>query len=181
MPVSHESVVYDVDDFKVYAMTADTGASPTYSAAVDVPGINSVSMDPNVVSAEVKGDGRVIARRGRVDRMTCSAQYAKVDIDVLPVILGGWTVDQTDATFRISATTNNLPYFKAAFKITNLDVGVGDLHVTLFKCQITGGTLIGVSADNFGQPSFDFEAIAPDSHGVMVEVSLKADATALPA
>ena len=58
-----------------------------------------------------------------------------------------------------------------------------------YKCQITGGTLVGGSSDNFGQPSFDAEAIGIDGHltdgasgfddNVLVDTELLAALTAL--
>ena len=53
--------------------------------------------------------------------------------------------------------TNSLPYFKAMFQI--LQGEVADVHITAWKSQVTGGTLIDQSTDSFGQPSIDFESI----------------------
>lgn len=180
MPLTHETVVYDVHDFKVYALTSDTGASPVYGAAVDVPGIAEASMDPNFLTAELKGDARIIAKKGRVDKMTVSATYGKVSLDVLAAILGGTIQDtaSTNSRWRLLGD-NSLPYFKAAFKIEDVELGLGDLHVTLYKCQLTGGTLISGQTDEFGQPTLELEAIPLDSNDVMVDVDFYDVATAL--
>lgn len=160
---AHETVVFDVHDAKVYALLTDqAGASPTFGAAVDVPGIAEVSLDPNLVSAELKGDGRVIAKKGRIDRYNFSGTYGKLDFDVLQVLIAV-SITEVAGSGRTNARSKSpapLPLFKLEFKIEDLDEGIGDLHVTLWKCQITGGTLLGTSSDNFGQPSFDAEAIA---------------------
>lgn len=164
---THESVVYDVEDFKVFPLTADTGGAPTYGAAVDVPGIASVSMDPNLVTAELKGDARIIAKKGRIDRFNFSATYGKIALDVLEVIIGGAAADGTgNASWAISGS-NSLPYFKAEFRI--LDTDIGDIHVVAYKCQATGGTLLDQSSDNFGQPKVDFEAIPTESDDSLVK------------
>lgn len=182
MAVAHETVVYDVHDFKVYPLTADSGASATYGAAVDVFGIAEASMDPNFITAELKGDARVIAKKGRVDKMTLSATYGKISLDVLEVILGGTTTDNasTSATWSLEGD-NSLPYFKAAFKIEDVDTGLGDLHVVLYKCQLTGGTLISGQTDQFGQPTMEIEAIPLTSTDELVDVTLYAATTPLPA
>lgn len=195
---AHETVVFDVHDCKAYALLTDVaGASPTYGAAVDVPGIAEVGLDPNLVTAELKGDARVIAKKGRVDRYNFSGTYGKLDFDVLQVILAT-TTTEVAAQNRTNARSKSpapLPYFKLAFKIEDLDEGIGDLHVTLWKCQLTGGTLLGSSSDNFGQPSFDAEAIALNGTlpapgtstlvggdvAVMADWDLYEDVTALPA
>lgn len=162
MPLAHESVVYDVHDAKVYAMLSDVvGAAPTYSSAVDVPGITELSVDPNIVSAELKGDGKVIAKKGRTDRMNGSATYGKLSLNAIQTVMGGTVGDtaSTQAGFRLSGPAP-LPYFKLEAKIEDLDLGFGDLHIVVYKCQLTGGTLVSTSSDNFNQPSFDFEGLS---------------------
>lgn len=164
MPLSHATVVYDVNDAKVYPMLSDTaGASPTYGSGVDVPGITEVSAEPNLVTAELKGDATVIAKKGRTDRINVHATYGKLSMDALTVIMGGAKGDtaSTQAGYRISAPAA-LPYFKLEFQVLDLDIGVGSLRVVLYKCQLTGGTLINTSSDNFNQPAFDAEALAID-------------------
>lgn len=236
MTVSHETVMFDVHDCQVAALLSDSaGAIPTFGPWVDVPGISEVGLDPNFVTAELKGDARVIAKKGRIDRLNFSGTYSKLDLDVLAVLIGSTVSDITAVpAANVSVTTSNgsaivtgtgftpilagrtitgtgipsdttviavngagtamtlseeatasatvtatvaamgerarnriqapssLPYFKIGFKIEDLDTGLGDLHVICYKAQITGGTLIGGSSDNFGQPSFDAECIGVD-------------------
>lgn len=241
MSLSHQTVMFDVHDAAVAPLLTDPkDRLPTYGPLVDVPGISEVGLDPNFVTAELKGDARVIAKKGRIDRMNFSGTYAKLDLDVQAVIFGTQvadlaavasstltTVTVTDGsniiektassftqamvgrtatatglapdsivtyvnadgseatlsapalatgtpTVTIGATAENvrsrimspasLPYFKLAFKISDVDEGLGDLHIVCFKCQVTGGTQVGSSSDNFGQPSFDAEAIALTGH-----------------
>jgi hypothetical protein len=182
MPVPHETVTFDVHDFKVYPLLTDTGASPTYGPAVDVPGIAEVSLEPNFITAELKGDAKVIAKKGRIDKFNISATYGKVSLDVLEAILGGAVTDNasTDSTWELLGT-NSLPYFKAAFKIDDLDSGLGTLAVTLYKCQLTGGTLISGQTDEFGQPEMEIEGIPLASNDVLINVVAYAATTALPA
>lgn len=195
MPVSRQTVVFDVNDAKVYPLLTDiVGAAPTYGPGFDVPGITEVKVDPNLVTAELKGDARVIAKRGRTDRYNFSGTYSKLDFNVLTAIQGGAITDVTTparVTMR-SASPARLPYFKLSFAIEDTDEGLGTLQVVMYKCQITGGSLIGSSSDNFGQPSFDAEAIALNGTlpapgtttplvdaGVMVDWDLYAVATPL--
>lgn len=265
MPLSHQTVMFDVHDAKVAPLLSDdTDALPIYGPWVDVPGISEVGLDPNFVTAELKGDARVIAKKGRIDRMNFSGTYAKLDLDVQSVIFGTAVTDLaavasstittvatttasatithatpatftnamvgrtvtgtgvsgmivavntagTEATLSAAATATgsitltlvaigekvrsrimspaSLPYFKLGFKIEDVEEGLGDLHVISYKCQVTGGTQVGSSSDNFGQPSFDAEAIAiegklPDGAGgydtgVIVDTELLAAVTAL--
>jgi hypothetical protein len=175
-PVSHETVVYDVYDFKVYPLLTDvSGSAPTYGPAVDVPGITEVSTTPNFVTAQLKGDARVMARKGRVDTIKLSATYGKLALDVLKTVLGGTITDvaNTSATWSLTGD-NSLPYFKAEFQISDVDAGLGDVHCTLYKCNITDGTLLSGKTDDFGQPQMSLEAIPADG-------TIPADSTTSPA
>lgn len=187
MAAAHEAILFDIHDLKVYALTDDSGASPTYGGAVDVYGVAEVGLDPNIVSAELKGDGRIIAKRGKIDRLNFSATYGRLSADVLEVIAG---FDVSDPSADIARArllaSNSLPYFKAAFRVEDADNGIEDVHVTLYKCQVTGGTLLGQSSDNFGQPSFEVEAIGLASSAanfidVMADIDFYTAETALPA
>lgn len=187
MAAETETILFDVHDLKVYPLTDDSGASPVYGAAVDVYGVAEVGLDPNLVSAELKGDGRVIAKRGKIDRLNFSATYGRLAQEVLEVIMdfdvSAPSVTQSRA--RLLAG-NSLPYFKAAFRIEDADNGIEDVHVTLYKCQVTGGTLLGQSSDNFGQPTFEAEAIALAATdaaflNLMADIDFFTTETALPA
>jgi hypothetical protein len=182
MAVPHSTVIYDVHDFKVYELLTDTGASPTYGAAVDIPGIAEVSADPNLLTAELKGDATIIAKKGRIDKFTGSATYGKIALDAMPVIFGGDTTDPAvdHARWRLQGV-NSLPYFKCEFKIDDVESGLGSVIVVIYKCQLTGGTLISGQTDEFGQPSFEFEGIALESNDNMIDVDLYEDVTALSA
>lgn len=154
----HESVVYDVEDFKVAPLLTDVTGAPTYGAWKDVPGIAEVSMDPNLVTGELKGDAKIIAKKGRIDRFNFSATYGKLSLDAMAIMVGGAVTDPTGTTAKWSiGGTNSLPYFKAGFRI--LDADVAAVVVVAWKAQVTGGSLLDQSSDNFGQPSIDFEAI----------------------
>lgn len=183
MPLAHETWTFDVYDFKVYPLLTDTGASATYGAAVDVPGISQVSVDPNVVSAELKGDARVLAKRGKIDKFNLSATYGIISLDALVVLMGGAVTDTGETASEWSmAPGTKLPYFKAAFKTEDVETGIGDLHVTLEKCLLTGGTLLGGSSDEFGQPSMQIEGFSPNAtNGKMIRVKMLDSVTALPA
>lgn len=169
MPTAHETVVYDVHDFKVWALLTDSvSGSPTYDAAVDVPGVAEVSFDPNFIANELKGDAKIIAKKGRIDKFNFSATYGRVALDALEVFMGGTVSDGSGfARWRFPAS-NSLPYFKAAFQIS--DAEVGDVHVTGFKCQVTGGTLLNQSSDEFGQPTIEFEAIPTSNDSLFVDI-----------
>lgn len=182
MAASHETILYDVHDFKVYDLTADTAPSATYGAGVDVFGIADVSLDPEIKTAELKGDARIIAMKGRTDRLKVKATYGKLSLDVLAIVLGGTTTDpDTDTAQWDLVGTNSLPYFKAEFKVQDVDEDLGDLHVVLYKCKVSGGTLLNQKTDAFGQPTLEFEAIPTEASDALVTVKLLKSVTPLDA
>lgn len=266
MPVSHETVMFDVHDAFVAPLLSDQeGELPVYGDPVDLFGVSEVGLDPNFVTAELKGDARVIAKKGRIDRVNLSTTWGKLSLDAMAVIYGTSTSDVASATstlFEGAASTSGsptitvasgavvgligraitgtgipagtvvigangtteitmsadatatsadvdvtvaarparaisrlaspapLPYFKFGFQIQDLDDDLADLQVINYKCQVGGGTPLGSSTDNFGQPSADMEAIAlegslwaPDNSametGVIMDVLLSDTLSAL--
>lgn len=185
MAAQHESVLFDIADVKVFPLTTDSGASPTYGSAVDVYGAAEASIDPNLVTAELKGDGRVIAKKGRLDRLQGAVTYGRLSLDVLEVILNVAASDPsgTQALGRFSAGVS-LPNFGMQFRIIDADNDVEDVIVKLYKCQVTGGSLLGQKTDAFGQPSFQWEAIGLDCASgpwadIMADIEFHTDVTAI--
>jgi len=184
MAVDRQSVVYDIYDVKLYPLLTDeVGASPTYGPAVDVPGIAELSLDPNLVTGELKGDGgKVIAKKGRLDRMNGSITYGKVALAVLEASIGGAVTDPSAGEARwVLEGDQRLPYFKLEGKSEDVEEGLGDLHVVLPKCQITGGTFLQGATETFTQPTMTFEAFAPDGTNELIVVKFLANVTELSA
>jgi len=157
-----------------------------------VAGVRTASANPGLVTAQLKGDARVIARKGRTDSYQFSIGYGKLDLDVMNTLQGtsaaSGVVDSgsggtATAKYRVAAPAP-LPYFKLEFKIDDLDPGLGTLKVTFYKSQITGSKMLSTSSDAFNQPSFDGEAFALDGTlgtdvGVVVDFDLFVTQTAL--
>lgn len=169
MAAATSAITFDVADCKVSPLTADpTGGTTTWGTAVDVPGITEVSLEPNFITNELKGDGgAVLSKKGRIDRLNFSSTYGELSQDVLVVLLGGSVTASGSGDSEIGTlnlTDASLPYFKVQFLITDLETGsdaLAGVHVTLQKCQLTGGSLVSGSTDTFNQPTFTAEAIKP--------------------
>ena len=169
MAVANSAITFDVQDCKVYTIADTVGGSWASSSPIDVPGIQEVSVEPNLITAELKGDAKVVAKKGKIDRLNFSATYSELSLDVLSKILGGTVAagGSSDAeTSELSIAGGSLPYFGVKFLLTDVQTGgagdaVGSVSMLLHKCQITGGTLISGSTDDFSTPSFTAEAILP--------------------
>lgn len=169
MAANTSTISFDVHDCKVYPVTADVAGGITYGAAVDVPGVQEVSVEPNFISVELKGDGKVLAKKGKVDRLNFSATYSELSLNVLATIFGG-TVTAAGAGAAETASYEfdgqSLPNFKIEFLVNDLESDLAEMVFVLNKCQITGGTIMSGSTDNFSTPSFDAEAILPIASGL---------------
>ena len=179
MTVSQSAITFDVKDCKVYSVATDpqstaTPGATTYGSAIDVPGIQEVSLEPNFITNELKGDGGVVlAKKGKIDRLNFSCTYSELSLDVLAILLGVAATEGTgtgDAeTITMPIDDTSLPYFKIAFLIDDLQTSgeaLATVVVTLQKCQLTGGSLVSGSTDSFNSPSFTAEGIKPNGSPV---------------
>jgi len=169
MAATESAITFDVKDCKVSAVNADaSGSATTYQTSVDVPGITEVSLEPNFITNELKGDGGVVlAKKGKIDRLNFSCTYGELSLEVLEVLLADTTADAgsgTAETATLGITDASLPYFRVQFLIDDLQTSgdsLAEVIVTLQKCQLTGGSLVSGSTDSFNQPNFTAEAIKP--------------------
>ncbi len=67
MPLSHISRLFAVADAKISKMLTDPpGGAATYGPAVDVPGIKSLPVDFDFVTADLTGDNRRLDQESTV-------------------------------------------------------------------------------------------------------------------
>ena len=137
MPLVKETVILGIDDAKVYKLTADTAAALTYTTGIDVPGITGMSVSPNFVEKELKGDESILDFYSKLESLDWSFTNALLSLDVLAILLGG-AVAATGVTPNMKQTysllkTDTPSYFKLEGKSDYADVG--DVHVILYKCK----------------------------------------------
>lgn len=181
---SHQTVTFDVHDAGIAVLLTDpvTG-SPTYDTWTDIPGISQAGVDPEFVSAELKGDAKVLARKGKTSGFTVNLTYSVLSLDVQKALFGGTITDTTtvgteSAKYSLLGT-NSLPYFKLAFAVQDLTTGAATLHVVLHKCQVTGGSLFDQQTDEFGTRSVQVSAIPTTSTDKLIDINIYANATTL--
>ena len=190
MPAHQSTITFDVKECAVYSQTSDlsTGASE-YGDKTLVRGIQEISLEPNFITNELKGDGGVVlSKKGKVDRLNFSCTYSELAIDVLNILLGsgistGGTGEAETASLALDDTS--LPYFKTAVLIDDLEssgTALATVIITLQKCQLTGGTLVTGSTDTFSTPNFTAEAIKPKGTPVRFgDIAFAETAESLPA
>lgn len=163
MTVAHESILYDIEDLRIWHMATDaSNASPTYSAGVDVPGVSQVSLDPTITANSLKGDGRTMASRARLDDFAFKATYGEAALDVLAVVLSSSVIDDAHRAHLPIVLPKATGLFAVRFVITDVDLGLDALVVTAFKAQLSGGTLLGSSSDSYSQPALEATCTQPN-------------------
>lgn len=168
MPVTHRSKVFAVKDARIAKLTADTaGAAPTYAAAIDVPGIKSVTVSGDVTSVELRGDNKALDGDFFLSSVAVSFEYAKLDLDVLAVLLGGTVVDagvtpNQTAVLSVQGDTS-FSYFSFEAVSVGADPVAGDVRVFLPKCKLSSFPELGFEEEDYR--TFEVEAAAFDPIG----------------
>lgn len=145
----------EVDDAKVYEMTADTGAAPTYASGIDIPAIVELGITEVTATKEWEGDAVVYGAHSKTVKITFDLRCNAVPLDVL-AIWSGSTVASAGTTPN---QTNTLPLLATDlakyWKITGRWLGVEGhddssgkgLQVSLLKCKMTGGIKYALNGD----------------------------------
>lgn len=189
MALTHNTPVFSIDQAKVYAMLTDpSGGSATYGTGVAAPGIRSVAIDPDVLFKELFGDNIVLGVAAKTRKIAAKVGYAKLDLDVLPIITGGGTVDAgltPNQTSTFTLADSAIPtYFKLEFRMLNVEIpgpaAGGSLNVVLPKCKITNWGAPGGIMEDFQLQEFDLAAIRTAATGnKLITVTYNETAAAL--
>lgn len=154
MALSHVSKVFAVKDAKISKLTADaSGAAPTYGAAIDVPGIKSVTIGGEVKTAELRGDNTRLDFDAILSGISLTFGYAKMSLDALGVFLGS-TVTDAGVTPNQTATlsvkpTDRFSYFKFQAVAAGADTIGGDVLITIHKAILTAFPEMGMVEEDY--------------------------------
>ncbi|WP_369183329.1 phage tail protein [Streptomyces sp. Y1] len=186
--LSHATKLFSIVDCKITALTSDpAGGTATYAAtSVDVPGIKSLAISGNMQSKTLRGDNTLLDTSSYIDGVTAAAEHALMSLDVLAVLLGGAVTDSGTTPSQKSVwglTSTSAP---AYFKIEGVTppggsslIG-GDVHVTLWKCQLSKFPELGFQGDDYRIPKFEVSAVPLASTGKWMDVTFNETAVAIP-
>lgn len=137
MALVKESLVLGLNDAKISELLSDDSTALTYDAAVDVPGITALTVNPIFDEKELRGDEKILDHMTKLVAIDWSFENVKISLDALAILEGG-TVETDGATPAETHTytvkdTDQPGYFKLEAKSDYTDVG--DVHVVLFKCK----------------------------------------------
>jgi hypothetical protein len=188
MPVlTHTTPVFSVDNAAWTPMLTDpSGGTATYGTKIDVPGIQTVQLDPDVLNKELFGDNAIIAMAAKARRFVFKAMAAKLSLDLLASLMGGAVVDAGTTPNQTSTYTvlnsDSAKYGKFEYRVLGVELpgaaGGGDLHFVGWKCKLTS-TSLAAKMEDFAPHAFDVIALARTSDGKMISLVENETAVAL--
>jgi hypothetical protein len=166
MALAHFTKWYAVVDAKIAKLTADpAGGTATYGTIIDVPGIKAVEISGNINLAELRGDNQLLDSNSILQDLQVSIEYAKLSLDVLPVVLGGASVDSgTTPNQKVTYTragTDSFNYFKLEAKTPTdgVDFVGGDGHILLPKLILSSPPDLGFAEEDYELFSMEARAL----------------------
>ena len=182
MAFDQETHVFGVRDCKIALLSDDSGAAPTYDAFVDVPGIQEVTLGFDFTEKELKGDDIILDTRSTLDSITAKVSHAEINLDALPVILGGTTtVSGTTPNKSYSYNrlgTDSIPYFKIEAQVCYVDEDDADMHLVLYKSRITDHE-VGATGEDYKAVSFSAKAIPCKSNNMLYTLAMNETAVTI--
>ena len=135
--VATETKVLGINDAKISKLLTDTALATTYDVPVDVPGIQSLKVNPKFLEKELKGDEQILDVYSKLVSVDWSFEGAKISLPALAILIGGTVISEGitptgKQTYNVK-TTDRPPFFKIEGQSTYTDAG--DIHVILYKCK----------------------------------------------
>lgn len=182
-------VLMELSDVKVAPLLTDpTEGETTYGDFVDLAGVLSLQVSPEMVSKTLYGDSTVMDNYARTTSINFTVTNSVISYSGLQCILGGKvTTDGTEATekvtYSITAANATPGYFKLEGKwdYASTDGTVKDAHVVLYKCRLSEAPdfTINDSSGDFGDCSFSGVAMPTNGEGKWMDMTLNATASAI--
>jgi hypothetical protein len=171
MPLPTTVKLMELADAKIAKMTADSGTSPTYETAIDLPGIVKVGVAPKAEIKKLYGDSKLLDIYQKTTEVELDVECAELSLEALKVLMGGsvttsGTTPEQTATYSLTAADSTPPYFKLEGQWLYAGDGVGDVHIVLYKCKVTDPPQVEVNdvSGNFGTVKFKAIALPADSN-----------------
>lgn len=180
--------LFNIDDAKVWPITADTSSAYTLGSGVDVPGIQSLSMQPEFLSKELVGDASILDEYSKLRKITGSVRHGQISLPLLAILTGGSNADSGVTPNEVKTFTwegADLPgYFKMEGQCKYLGGGdaggSGDAHFILYKVKMTN-LQIEAQSEDYAVVSFDYSAIPSAYSDKVLEIIENETASALAA
>lgn len=153
MPLPTVLKLIQLYDAEIKKLTADSGASPTYDAAINIPGVTKISVQPKMETKELKGDGALLDVYSRITVLEVEIEMAMLPLEALPIIQGGSlgaagvTPNQTQ-TYDLALDSPGPSYFGLEGVWDYAGEGIADAHLVVQKVKCTEAPVIEVNDAN---------------------------------
>ena len=179
-------VLMELQDVKVAKLLTDPStAEPTYGEWVDLAGILTLQISPEMETKNLQGDSIIMDTYSRITGINFTVTNSVLSFSGLEVIMGGKVTrsgtDLTEkVTYSMTADAATPPYFKIEGKwnYPSTDGTVADAHVTLYKCRMTEAPDFDINdaSGDFGECSFTGSAVPTNYSGKWWDMILNATA-----
>ena len=157
MSLNHEFKMFELRDAKVSRLLQDDSTALTYGPAKDIPGVTKLGITPKTESKELNGDSVRIDHYSRITHVEVDIESSLFSVDALPIMMGG-VVEESGTSpnqkikYRFTSDSATLPYFKIEGQWTYVNEGIGDAHVTIYKCKVSDPPSFEINdaSGNFG-------------------------------
>ena len=192
MTLATNSFMVGIADTKAFSVTADTLASYTCGAAIELPGMQNFQIDPNIISKVLSGDDVDLETYVKLKGAKFSFECGYMDLNLLASMLGGTVTSSGTTPNQINTYSlqqnDNAGYVQIAFQVTNLTPGIACQEFRLFKCKIDALPL-GSKQDEFATFKISGNAVftakqftrGSKTAGILMEVVQKETLAALTA
>lgn len=182
-------VLMELSDVKVAPLLTDPAdAEPTYGDFVDLAGILSLQISPEMVTKNLMGDSTIMDTYSRITSVNFTVTNSVLSFGGLEVMLGGKITktgegDAEKVTYSMTKETATPKYFllEGKWDYPSTDGTVGDGHVVLYKCRVSEAPdfTINDSSGDFGECTFSGVALPTNFSGKWWDSTLAAKATAI--
>lgn len=136
-------------DLKAYEITSLS--TPTYATGVDVPCVNALTFEDNLVTAKLEGDDTICATHAALESVKFGFDTGGINLDLYDVLQGATLTDSGSGSGAVtildSSVADQRPYFGLIGQSYATDTG-GDTLCIMYKCKSEEG---GGSTFNKGQ------------------------------
>lgn len=149
-----ETFHYGIRDAKIATWTA----ANSYGTAVDIGAIHDFGITLELESAELDGDDVVVDRFSKVKSVMANLAYGSVNQQVLSIFTGGTLVSNAAYEDVLLGQNDNIPYFAIAGRVMGSSI-LGDLHIFIPKCKISGNLSYKAGYGSYLIPSLDIQGV----------------------
>lgn len=134
-------------------------AEDSYGTEYLIRGARRMSVTLVVESDELRGDDVVLDRYTKIVSATVEVEEATVDLTAYDMMTGSTLVSNADYEDVKISESEEVPYIAVAGRVVGSG-GIGDLHIFLPKCKMSGNLALNAQLDTFVLPGAQFQAVS---------------------